>query len=46
MDVITRVMTQEMKWIKAIKKKSSEQAANQLISKFITKFLDLYINRR
>ncbi|NBJ70697.1 sigma-70 family RNA polymerase sigma factor [Roseburia sp. 1XD42-34] len=27
-------MTQEMKWIKAIKKKSSEQAANQLISKY------------
>ncbi|MGP4039878.1 RNA polymerase sigma factor [Gracilibacillus sp. D59] len=27
-------MTEELKWIKAIKKKSSEQAANQLIHKY------------
>jgi RNA polymerase sigma-70 factor (ECF subfamily) len=34
MDVNADDMNQEMKWIKAIKKQSSESAANQLIHKY------------
>jgi RNA polymerase sigma factor (sigma-70 family) len=34
MDVMKKIMTQEEKWIKAIQKRSNEQAANQLIHKY------------